>query len=275
VNSPEYRDKSPKQIVPLLADQGEYVASESTVYRILRDEGQATHRASSKAPTKRHRPEPLTATGPNQVWSWDITYLRSAVRGSFHYLYMVLDVWSRKIVGFEVHDTECSELAARLLEQSCLAEDIGEDVLVLHSDNGAPMKGATMLATLQELGVAASFSRPSVSNDNPFSESAFRTAKYRPDFPSRPFTDLDEARTWSRSFVRWYNDHHLHSSICFVTPSDRHHGHDVRILDDRDDVYAQARARHPERWSRETRNWSPAHTVTLNPVPEVEVRTGT
>jgi transposase InsO family protein len=169
---------------------------------------------------------------------------------------MVLDVWSRKIVGFEVHDTECSELAPRLLEDSYLAEEIGEDVLVLHSDNGAPMKGATMkgatmLAKLQELGVAASFSRPSVSNDNPFSESAFRTAKYRPDSPSRPFAELDEARTWSRSFVHWYNNQHLHGSICFVTPSDRHDGHDARILDAQDDVYAQARARHPEQWSRD------------------------
>ena len=275
VNSPEYRDKSPKQIVPLLADRGEYVASESTVYRILRAEGQLKHRATSEAPAKRHRPEPLTATGPNQVWSWDITYLKSAVRGSFFYLYMVLDVWSRKIVGFEVHDTECSKLAAWLLEASCSAERVREGVLSLHSDNGGPMKGATMLAKLQDLGVAASFSRPSVSNDNPFSESAFRTAKYRPDFPSRPFADLDAARTWAREFVRWYNDEHLHSSIRFVTPSDRHNGHDQRILDARAEVYEKARARHPERWSADPRDWSRVNTVTLNPLPEMEARTGT
>ncbi len=275
VNSPEYREKSPKQIVPLLADQGEYVASESTVYRILRDEGQLKHRASSKAPAKRHRPAPLTATGPCQVWSWDITYLRSAVRGSFYYLYLVLDIWSRKIVGFEVHDMECSELAARLLQASCSAEGVSEGVLVLHADNGAPMKGATMLAKLQELGVATSFSRPSVSNDNPFSESAFRTAKYRPDFPSRPFANLEEARAWCRAFVRWYNDEHLHSSICFVTPSDRHNGHDARILEARAEVYAQARDRHPERWSGKARDWSPVHAVTLNSLPEMEATTGT
>jgi putative transposase len=181
------------------------------------------------------------ATGPNQVWSWGITYLKSAVRGSFYYLYMTLDVWSRKIVGFEVHEVECAKLAARMTEAACAAEGGPAGTLVLHSDNGSPMKSATMLAKLQELGVATSFSRPSVSNDNPFSESAFRTAKYRPDYPARPFDSLVEARTWARSFVRWYNQEHLHSSIRFVTPSDRHEGHEASILEARADVYEQAR----------------------------------
>lgn len=275
VNSPRYRDKSPKQIVPLLADQGEYVASESTIYRILRHENQVRHRGPCRAPEKRHRPEPYMATGPNQVWSWDITYLKSAVRGSFYYLYMVLDVWSRKIVGFEVHDTECAEFAAVLLETTCSAEGVGEGVLVLHSDNGGPMKGATMLAKLQELGVATSFSRPSVSNDNPFSEAAFRTAKYRPDYPVRPFVSVAEARAWASSFVHWYNEEHLHSSIRFVTPSDRHEGHEVTILEARAKVYARATERHPERWSGQTRDWSPVTSVTLNPASDMEVRTGT
>ncbi len=197
-NTPEFRDKSPKQIVPTLADQGEYYASESTMYRVLREADQLHHRTPAKAPAKRHRPAPCTATGPNQVWSWDITYLRTTVKGSFYYLYMVLDVWSRKIVGYEVHTEECSELAAWLLEVSCDAERVAAGSLVLHSDNGSPMKAATMLAKLQELGVATSFSRPSASNDNPFSESAFRTAKYRPDFPSRPFESLEGARLGRR-----------------------------------------------------------------------------
>jgi putative transposase len=273
VNSPRFRDKSPKQIVPLLADEGEYVASESTIYRLLRNENQVRHRSPSKAPEKRHRPVSYMATGPNQVWSWDITYLKSAVRGSFYYLYMTLDVWSRKIVGFEVHDVECAKLAARMAEAACAAEGVPAGTLVLHSDNGSPMKGATMLAKLQELGVATSFSRPSVSNDNPFSESAFRTAKYRPDYPARPFDSLVEARTWARSFVRWYNQEHLHSSIRFVTPSDRHEGHEASILEARADVYEQARQSHPERWSCEVRNWSPVPSVTLNPAPDLEVRT--
>jgi len=266
--TPEFRDKSPKQIVPTLADRGEYYASEATMYRVLREADQLHHRAPSKAPAKRHRPEPCRATGPNQVWSWDITYLRTTVRGSFYYLYMVLDVWSRKIVGYEVHEEECSELAAWLLEVSCAAEQVEKDSLVLHSDNGSPMKAATMLAKLQDLGVATSFSRPRVSNDNPFSESAFRTAKYRPDFPTQPFESLERARAWAASFVRWYNTEHLHSSIRFVTPDDRHTGRDVELLEARERVYARARRQTPERWTGGTRDWTRVETVTLNPAPE-------
>ncbi len=269
-NTPEFRDKSPKQIVPTLADQGEYYASESTMYRVLREADQLHHRTPAKAPAKRHRPAPCTATGPNQVWSWDITYLRTTVKGSFYYLYMVLDVWSRKIVGYEVHTEECSELAAWLLEVSCDAERVAAGSLVLHSDNGSPMKAATMLAKLQELGVATSFSRPSVSNDNPFSESAFRTAKYRPDFPSRPFESLESARAWVADFVRWYNTEHLHSSISFVAPADRHADRDVALLERRDQVYARAKDLHPERWSGNTRNWTRVESVTLNPAPELK-----
>lgn len=274
VNSPRYRDKSPKQIVPLLADEGQYIGSESTIYRVLRSESQIRHRSTIKPPQKRYRPQPYTATGPKQVWSWDITYLKSAVRGSFYYLYMTLDVWSRKIVGFEVHDVECASLAARMTAAACSAEGVSKGELVLHSDNGGPMKGATMLAKLQDLGVATSFSRPRVSNDNPFSESAFRTAKYRPDYPVRPFASVAEARTWVQSFVRWYNEEHLHSSIRFLTPSDRHEGYEASILQAREEVYERARLRHPERWSRDTRNWSSIASVTLNPAPDMEVRTG-
>ena len=271
-NTPEFRDKSPKQIVPILVDRDQYIASEATFYRVLRDARQIHHRASSKAPSKRHRPEAYTATGPNQVWSWDITYLRSTLRGSFFYLYMVLDIWSRKIVGFAVHEEESSDFAAWLLEASCSTEGVFAGSLVLHSDNGSPMKGATMLAKLQQLGVATSFSRPSVSNDNPFSESAFRTAKYRPDFPSRPFASVEEVRTWAASFVRWYNTEHLHSSINFVTPDDRHAGRHAEMLKIREHVYAAAKQRHPERWTGETRDWSPVQTVSLNPEPTQEVK---
>ncbi len=272
VNKPEFRDKSPKQIVPTLADQGEYLASESTFYRTMRDDDQVHHRERSKTPTKRHRPTPYTATGPNQVWSWDITYLRSMLRGTFFYLYVVLDIWSRKIVGYEVHEEESSELAAWLVEVACGAQGISRGELVLHSDNGAPMRGATLLVKLQDLGVATSFSRPSVSNDNPFSESAFRTAKYRPEFPVKPFASLEEARTWAASFVRWYNTVHLHSSIHFVTPDDRHAGRDIELLKNREQVYARAKERHPKRWgSRKTRDWAPVESVTLNPAPEMEV----
>lgn len=234
------------------------------MYRILRKEGQLKHRERSKPPT-RHRPTPHVATGPQQVASWDITYLKSPVRGCFFYLYMVEDVWSRKILGWAVHEVECNELAAELIEKVCKEHGIDADSLVLHSDNGSPMKGATMLATMQRLGVMPSFSRPSVSNDNPFSEALFRTLKYRPEFPSRPFTSIEDARAWVENFVAWYNTTHLHSGIRFVTPDDRHYGRETEILAGRRCVYELARRSHPDRWSGECRNWTPVGDVYLNP----------
>ena len=174
-NAPEYRDLSPKQLVPVLADLGIYLASESTIYRLLRREGQMAHRGAARPPHRRHRPTEYIATGPNQVWSWDITYLKGPIRGSFYYLYMIVDVWSRKIVASAVHESESSAYASRLIDQACKAEGIDRDCLVLHADNGGPMKGSTMLATLQALGIVPSFSRPRVCDDNPYSEALFRT----------------------------------------------------------------------------------------------------
>ena len=178
VNSAEWRDLSPNQIVPRLADQEIYLASESTMYRLLREHKQLVHRERSR-PAKSRRPNEQEATGPHQLWSWDITYLRGPVRGSFYYLYMIEDVWSRKIVGWQIHEKESPELAASLFKETCAYLKLDPDGLVLHSDNGGPMKGSTMLATLQKLGVVASFSRPHVSDDNPYSEALFRTLKYR------------------------------------------------------------------------------------------------
>jgi len=264
VNRPEFADRSPKQIVPRLADQGEYVASESSVYRILREEDQLAHRSKAK-PATRRRPEPLVATGPNQVWTWDITYLATTVRGIFYYLYLILDLFSRKIVGWEVHQTESAAHAARLFRQSHLREGVARNALALHSDNGAPMKGSTMLATLQRLGVMPSFSRPSVSNDNPYSEALFRTLKYTPAYPEGPFESLDAARAWVARFVPWYNEEHLHSGIQFVTPGQRHRGEDMELLRQRGTVYEAARARNPIRWSGDIRNWTPVGPVSLNP----------
>ncbi len=264
VNRREYRDLSPKQIVPLLADQGIYVASESTIYRILREEKLLKHRSAAK-PAKRSKPTELAATGPNQVWSWDITYLKSPVRGSFYYSYMIVDVFSRKIVGQAVHEVECQVYAIALIQAACGAEGVDFSKLSIHSDNGSPMKGATLVATLERLGIMQSFSRPSVSNDNPYSESLFRTAKYRPEYPSGAFESLEAARAWMNWFVEWYNNQHLHSAIGFVTPGDRHVGLDRAILSKRHDTYLKARARHPERWSGNTRNWSRVETVRLNP----------
>ncbi len=263
--SPEFRDLSPKQIVPALADLDQYVASESTIYRVLREAEMMRHRAPSRPPHK--RPEALSATAPNQIYSWDITYLRSPIRGSFFYLYLFLDIFSRKIVGWRVEEEENTEHSSELLARICDAEGVARDKVTLHSDNGGPMKGSLMVATMQKLGVTPSFSRPRVSNDNPYSESLFRTVKYRPNYPSKPFENIEAARLWVEGFVSWYNNEHLHSGIRFVTPADRHAGRDQEILARRDELYNKARQRHPERWSGSTRDWSPVAIVNLNPEP--------
>lgn len=267
--SPEFRNHSPSQIVPRLADRGVYLGSESTLYRLLRDHDMQHHRGRSRPPVA--RPREHVADGPWQLASWDITYLRSLVRGQFFYLYLVEDVWSRMIVGWEVHDVECNEIAAALVER-LRRENPSVDLRgwVLHSDNGGPMKGATMLATLQRLGVVPSFSRPSVSDDNPYIESLFRTLKYCPEYPSNGFESVENARQWVARFVAWYNHSHQHSGIGFVTPAARHAGDDVAILAARRDTYARARGRHPERWSQNTREWKRPATVTLNPENHAE-----
>lgn len=267
-NEPAHRSLPPSQIVPKLADEGRYLASESTFYRVLKTAGQANRRGRAKAPRKTVPPKSHCARGPNSVWSWDITFLASCIAGQFFRLYMVMDIYSRKIVAWEVHERECSEYAATLITKACLAEAVSRDQLVLHSDNGAPMKGATMLATLQRLGVVPSFSRPSVSDDNPYSESLFRTLKYTPAYPSNPFQTLEAARQWVHRFVDWYNHEHRHSSLKFVTPAQRHQGEDIAILARRNVVYQTAKSNNPRRWSRSTRNWKPDIEVWLNPIRE-------
>jgi len=264
VNQPEYRDLSPKQIVPHLADRGTYLASESSIYRVLREKDQLRHRTTSR-PATCSRPRELVATAPNQVWSWDITYLRSPVRGEFYYCYLIVDIFSRKVVGRVVHETECQVFAVNLIEAACNAEGVDPSRLTIHSDNGGPMKGATMVATMEKLGIQQSFSRPRVSDDNPYSEALFRTVKYRPEFPSGPFASLNDARKWVDWFVDWYNHHHLHSAINFVTPAQRHAGEDIGVLSHRHAVYQAARARNPNRWARGTRDWSRPQVVRLNP----------
>jgi len=263
-NKPEYRNLSPKQIVPKLADKGDYIASEATFYRILRKVDQIKHRERSR-PATHHRPKEKKATGPCQVWSWDITYLKSTVVGRFFYLYLIMDVWSRKIVGATVFSKECGQNSALMMVEAYHRHDVDPEKLTLHSDNGGPMKGSTMLATLQRLKVVPSFSRPRVSDDNPFSESLFRTLKYRPEYPSQPFASEQDAQRWVDGFVKWYNTEHLHSEIRFVTPDDRHYGQEEAILNKRKEVYAQARQKNPGRWSGQTRNWEPVEIVRLNP----------
>lgn len=263
-NQPEFAHRPPSQIVPALADRGLYIASESSFYRVLREADQLARRGKAKPPA-RQRPRPLQASAPNQLWSWDITYLATTIKGMFFYLYLIMDVYSRKIVGWEVFETESAEQAAQVFRKTHLREGIRAGSLVLHSDNGSPMKGATMLSTLQWLGVMPSFSRPAVSDDNPYSEALFKTLKYHPGFPDKPFDSLQEAREWVAEFQHWYNQVHRHSALKFVTPAQRHCGEEGVILEQRHALYEAAKTRHPERWSGSSRDWEPEKTVYLNP----------
>ncbi len=264
MNAPEYRSLPPSQVVPSLADKGRYLASESTFYRVMRERNQQHHRGRSEMPQKKVATT-YCATEPNQVWCWDITWLPGPVRGLFYYLYMIMDIYTRKIVGWEIHDRESSDMAGQLISKACLSEGMAGRPLVLHSDNGSPMKGSSMLETLYRLGVTPSYSRPRVSNDNAYAESLFRTCKYRPDYPYKGFADIDKAREWVNSFVHWYNMEHKHSSLKFTTPQQRHSGQSQQILEQRVEVYKQARERHPNRWSGEIRNWDLPSEVWLNP----------
>ncbi len=260
-----YADCPPSQIVPRLADQGIYLASESSYYRILKAAGQLTHRGRAKKPRPVVMPTTHSAAAPNQVWTWDITYLPSMVKGQYWYLYLIEDLYSRKAVGWEVYRQESGADAADLLDRSVLGARCHQKPLVLHSDNGAPMKSSTLLAKMQDLGITPSRSRPRVSNDNPFSESLFRTLKYCPQWPRSGFASLEAAQTWVKNFVQWYNHEHRHSKIRFVTPAERHQGKDHDLLAKRHQVYQAAKAKNPNRWSGATRNWTPVGAVTLNP----------
>lgn len=264
-NSPEFSHLPPSQIVPKLADKGHYMASESTFYRILKSEKQLQHRGHSKPRNPHKKPTSYTATKPNQIWSWDISYLPTGVIGLHYYLYMIMDIYSRKIVGAEVYASENGSDAANLLQRSLWSERCTNQQVVLHSDNGAPMKSLTLREKMYELGVVTSHSRPRVSNDNPYSEALFKTVKYCPQWPTQGFDDLASARAWVDDFKHWYNEDHQHSAIRFVTPSQRHQELDKEILKHRDSVYQAAQLKHPERWSAATRNWQIITSVELNP----------
>lgn len=270
-HEPPYASLPPGQIVPRLADAGQYIASESSFYRLLRQAEEQLHRGRARTPRRASEPPRLCAQAPCQVWTWDISWLPGPVKGSFFYLYLILDLYSRKIVGWEVYERESAEYAAAVVRRAVLAEQCIDHPLVLHADNGSPMKGETLLETLYRLGVTTSYSRPRTSNDNPFSEALFRTCKYCPAYPERGFACLEAARTWMQLFVQGYNDEHRHSGIQFVTPAQRHQGGDRAILANRQTVYEQAKARHPERWSGSTRNWQPVTAVWLNPSADVQM----
>lgn len=266
-NEPRFASVPPARIVPVLADEGVYLASESTFNRVLKAHEQTAHRGRARAPKAVRPPTTHIAIRPRQVWCWDMTYLPAQVLGRWFYLYLILDLYSRKIVGWEVHDADHADHAAHLVRRTALAEGIAAlgAKPVLHGDNGATLKATTVLAMLNWLGVEPSYSRPRVSDDNAYAESLFRTAKYRPEFPATGFADLEQARSWAAAFVHWYNFDHRHSGIRYVSPAQRHAGDDHAILAARHDLYLQARERNPARWSGNTRNWSPIGAVTLNP----------
>lgn len=266
-NEPRFAAVPPARIVPMLADEGVYLASESSFSRVLRAHGQGRHRGRAKAPKAVRPPTTHIATAPRQVWCWDMTYLPATVMGRWFHLYLILDLYSRKVVGWEVHETDSSDHAAHLVRRTALSEGIAmlASKPVLHGDNGSTLKATTVLAMLNWLGVKPSYSRPRVSDDNAYAESLFRTAKYRPEFPAKGFTDLDAARGWAAGFVHWYNVEHRHSGIRYVSPAQRHAGEDRDILDARHALYCRARDLNPARWSRNTRNWMPINAVTLNP----------
>ena len=265
INNPRFADLHPAQIVAVLAEEEDYVGSESTIYRIMRQEGLLSHRGRSRPPREKKEAPVLEATGFHQVLAWDITLLPGAIRGQFFYLYMVMDVWSRRILGVEVHEKESGPLAREFFDRVCRDEGICKGMAtVLHSDNGAPMRSFTLAAKLAELGVIRSFSRPGVSNDNAFAESLFRTMKYHQSYPHRRFRDLLSVRTWVDGFVDWYNNEHRHSSIQYVTPNQRHYGQAEEICTRRRQTYEKARELNPRRWSRHPRNWSQPQTVQIN-----------
>jgi transposase InsO family protein len=274
-NESRFACMPPARIVPMLADEGVYLASESTFSRVLKAHGQTAHRGRAKAPKAGRPPTTHIATEPRQVWCWDMTYLPAQVTGRWFYLYLILDLYSRKIVGWEVHDADHADHAAHLVRRTALAEGIAAmgTKPVLHGDNGSTLKATTVLAMLNWLGVKPSYSRPRVSDDNAYAESLFRTAKYRPEFPAKGFADLEGARAWAAGFVQWYNFDHRHSGIRYVSPAQRHAGDDHAILAARHDLYLKARELNPARWSGDTRNWTPIAAVTLNPERDCVIKT--
>ena len=276
-NEPRFADTPPARIVPALADEGIYIASESSFHRVLCAHGQMNRRGRAQPPRTSRPPTTHIATRPGDVWCWDVTFLPAQIQGRWFYFYLIVDLYSRKIVGFEVHDTDSAEHAAHLARRTALAEGVHAKPVrpVLHGDNGATLKATTVLAMLHWLGIEPSYSRPRVSDDNAFAEALFRTAKYRPEFPLKGFADLDSARQWAMRFVHWYNHEHRHSGIRYVTPAQRHAGQDGPVLAARHAVYQDARQRNPQRWSGSTRNWKPVGAVTLNPERDIIIRAAT
>ncbi len=244
--SDRFGDLAPAQVYATLLDEGIYLCSERTMYRILAEHDLIGERRRGHH-RRGHSPPRVHATGPNRAWSWDISRLRGPVVRSWFYLYVVLDIFSRKIVAWSIDVIESDRVAKRLIERACQREGIDPDQLVLHSDRGAQMTGNTIAELLEDLGVTRSLSRPRTSNDNPYSEANFKTAKYRPDYPMR-FESIDQARTWMRRFAHWYNHDHYHSAVAYLHPADVHAGTTDEIVAARQRILDAAYQANPNRF---------------------------
>jgi putative transposase len=246
LHSARFIDTSPHTIYATLLDEGQYLCSVRTMYRILAQEGELKERRNVCRHPQYAKPE-LMATGPNQLWSWDITKLKGPVKWTYFYLYVILDVFSRYTVGWMVASRESATLAKKLIRETCAKQEIPREQLTLHADRGSSMKSKALALLLADLGVTKTHSRPHVSNDNPFSESQFKTLKYRPEFPRR-FGSLQDARAFCQPFFHWYNTQHRHAGIAFMTPEDVHYGRAMQIFDTRSAALDAAFAAHPKRF---------------------------
>jgi len=241
-------DQAPAAIYAMLLDENVYACSVSTMYRILHANREVRERRKQTAHSQYQKPE-LLATGPNQLWSWDITKLLGPQKWTYYYLYVIMDVFSRYVVGWMIAPREAAHLAKELIAQSCGKQDIDPDQLTIHADRGSVMTSKSVAFLLADMGVTKTHSRPHVSNDNPYSEAQFKTLKYRPDFPER-FGSLQDARAFCQTFIGWYNEQHRHSGIAMMTPTNVHYGRADQIIVARQQVLTHAYARHPERFVR-------------------------
>jgi len=248
LNSQRFQDQTPRQVYATLLDEGEYLCHWRTMYRVLAAHAEVRERRNLLTHPTYHKPE-LLATAPNQVWSWDITKLRGPVKWTYFYLYVLLDIYSRYVVGWMIAERETAARAQDLVETSCTRQGIQREQLTLHADNGGPMRAKSLALLLDDLGVSASHSRPHTSDDNPFSEAQFKTLKYHPGYPNR-FGSIQDARTWARPFFDWYNNQHYHTGLNLLTPTSVHYGQAQAICQQRQTVMNAAYAAHPERFSR-------------------------
>lgn len=258
----DYQDLTPYEIQVILLDAKIYLGSVSTFYRILRERDLVHFRGNTRKGTASHRPPERVATGPNQVWAWDITYLKSSIAGIYFFMYTIIDIWSKKIVGWHVDISESYLISEQLFQRVMKQHNLSE--VFLHSDNGNPMKAGTMLMTLYKLGIVPSYSRPRVSNDNAFIESFFKTLKYMKSYP-KCFNSIQDAQYWIVDFLAWYNDRHLHSSIGYVTPNQKHTGQANKIIADRNTVKRQAYMANKIRWSGPVAEIPNPQVIVLNP----------